>query len=126
MSLLPATATVVGLVVLARVQEGLHALESPEARGRHDTLRATLDWSHELLSEAERVLFRRLAVFAGGWTLEAAEAVENSGDMVDVLGGLIDQSLVVAEEHDEAMRYRLLESVRAPTPMNDWRKAPEI
>lgn len=84
---------------------------------RHQTLQALIDWSHELLSVEQRVLLRRLAVFAGGWTLEAAEAVCAWGeieaeDVVDVLSHLVDASLVIAEEQDEAHRYRLLETVR--------------
>jgi predicted ATPase/DNA-binding XRE family transcriptional regulator len=58
-----------------RLNTGLQFIDSSTTHGRHHTLRATLDWSHDLLSETERVLFARVAVFAGGWTLEAAEAV---------------------------------------------------
>jgi predicted ATPase/DNA-binding SARP family transcriptional activator/DNA-binding CsgD family transcriptional regulator len=89
---------------------------------RHQTLRATLDWSYALLSEAERVLFRRLSVFAGGWTLEAAEALGSGegvdgvgeGEVLDPLSRLVDKSLVALEEgeHDGAMRYTMLEPVR--------------
>jgi predicted ATPase/DNA-binding SARP family transcriptional activator/DNA-binding CsgD family transcriptional regulator len=85
---------------------------------RQQTLRATLDWSHGLLSEAERALFRRLPVFAGGWTLEAAEEVYPEGgagrdDVLDLLSRLLDKSLVVAEAGgDGALRYRMLEPVR--------------
>jgi predicted ATPase/DNA-binding SARP family transcriptional activator/DNA-binding CsgD family transcriptional regulator len=81
---------------------------------RHRTLEAALDWSHELLGERERVVFRRLAVFAGGWTLGAAEKV--SGLEEDVLylhSGLVDKSLVVAEVDERGgIRYRLLEPTR--------------
>jgi predicted ATPase/class 3 adenylate cyclase len=90
---------------------------------RQQTLRALVDWSHELLSEGEKVLLRRLAVFAGGWTLEAAEAVcvgegIAAEEVLDLLGGLVDQSLVVAEESSRTpgaagdVRYRLLETIR--------------
>jgi predicted ATPase/DNA-binding CsgD family transcriptional regulator len=85
---------------------------------RHRTMRATLEWSHGLLSEPERVLFRRLSVFAGGWTLEAAEAVcpggaIEEGDILDLMSGLVDKSLMVAETFGEGRgRYRLLEPVR--------------
>jgi predicted ATPase/DNA-binding SARP family transcriptional activator len=85
---------------------------------RQRTLRGTLDWSHELLSEKERVLFRRLSAFAGGWTLDAAEAVASGedveqGDVLELLSGLVDKSLVVVDTSgDSGVRYRLLESVR--------------
>jgi predicted ATPase/DNA-binding SARP family transcriptional activator/DNA-binding CsgD family transcriptional regulator len=84
---------------------------------RHRTLEAAMDWSFELLSEGERVLFRRLAVFAGGWTLEAAEHIcSGQGvaerDVLDGLAALVDHSLVVVEERDTAMHYYLLEPVR--------------
>jgi predicted ATPase/DNA-binding CsgD family transcriptional regulator len=82
------------------------------------TLRGALDWSHELLSEEEKKLFGRLSVFAGGWTLEAAEAVGvgegvEEDDILDVLSGLVEKSLVVAREHQESgVRYRVLEPIR--------------
>jgi predicted ATPase len=79
---------------------------------RQQTLRATLDWSHDLLPPAERELFRRLAVFAGGWTLDAAEAVYPSPAALDALTGLVDQSLIVSEQHGPVMRYRMLEPIR--------------
>ena len=83
------------------------------AEARHRTLRATIDWSHDLLAEPERVLLRRLSVFRGGWTLEAAEAVCPSGavasqDVLDLLTALVAQSLVVAS----GGRFRLLETIR--------------
>jgi len=87
------------------------------AMPHHRTLRATMDWSHELLAEEEQVLFRRLSVFAGGFTLEAAEAVgagesiEEAG-VLDLLGSLVDKSLVLFEEQGGEARYRLLETVR--------------
>jgi non-specific serine/threonine protein kinase len=83
---------------------------------RQQTLRATLDWSYDLLGESERALLRRLAVFAGGCTLEAAEAIcagnglEDS-EVLDTLGQLINKSLVHVEGEGEA-RYQLLETVR--------------
>ena len=84
---------------------------------RHRTLRATIDWSFELLPEEERTLFRRLAVFAGGFTLEAAEEVCSGGgieeeEVFDLLSRLVDKSLVVTEERDAHARYRMLETVR--------------
>jgi len=83
---------------------------------RQRTLRTTIDWSFELLSEEERTLFRRLSVFAGGWTLEAAEAVcAGEGieeEVLDLLSHLVGKSLVsVAEQGGEA-RYGLLETIR--------------
>jgi predicted ATPase/DNA-binding SARP family transcriptional activator len=82
---------------------------------RHRTLRATMDWSYELLSDDERVFLDRLSVFAGGFTLASAAAVCLEGldeDGVDLVGRLVEASLVVPEEHDGRTRYRLLETVR--------------
>ena len=84
---------------------------------RHRTLEATMDWSHELLSEKERVLFRRLSVFAGGFALGAAGAVGAGEDLVDgeildLLMSLVDKSLVTATEQGGSAKYRLLETVR--------------
>ena len=82
------------------------------------TLRGALDWSYELLSEEEKKFFARLSVFVGGWTLEAAEAVGAGGgaeeeDILDVLSGLVDKSLVVVRERQESrVRYRKLEPTR--------------
>src|SRR6516162_8486227 len=84
---------------------------------RQQTLRATMDWSYDLLSEPEQALLRRLSVFAGGWPFEAAEAV-CAGDgvaapaILDLLTQLVDKSLVIAETHGGEARYRLLETVR--------------
>jgi predicted ATPase/DNA-binding CsgD family transcriptional regulator/class 3 adenylate cyclase len=84
---------------------------------RHQTLRAVMDWSYDLLSNQERALMRRLSVFAGGWSLEAAEAIcagnglEASG-ILELLTHLIDRSLVVVDTHGHEARYRLLETVR--------------
>jgi predicted ATPase/DNA-binding winged helix-turn-helix (wHTH) protein len=85
---------------------------------RHQTLRAALEWSHGLLDEPERVVFRRLGVFAGGFTLDAAQAVAadeaiDGWDVLEHLGALVDKSLVVAEGGgggDRLPRYRLLET----------------
>ncbi|MGH3087502.1 MAG: tetratricopeptide repeat protein [Rubrobacteraceae bacterium] len=82
------------------------------APSRHRTLQAALDWSHDLLGDAERTLFRRLSVFAGGFSLEAAEAVGvEREEAMNTLLALIEKSLVKVEEGD-APRYRLLEPVR--------------
>lgn len=83
---------------------------------RQQTLRALIEWSHGLLSEHERQLLRRLAIFVGGWTLESAEAVcadetVDRLDVFDLLSSLVEKSLVVADV--ETRRFRLLESVRA-------------
>jgi non-specific serine/threonine protein kinase len=90
---------------------------SRSAPGRQQTMRAALDWSYGLLSEAERAVFQRLAVFVGGWSLHAAEHVCSGGtvDQHDVLAALtrlVDASLVQVEEHEQHLRYRLLEPVR--------------
>jgi predicted ATPase/class 3 adenylate cyclase/DNA-binding CsgD family transcriptional regulator len=84
---------------------------------RQQTLRASVDWSHALLTEPERVLFRRLAVFLGGFDLDAAQAVASCSDVqrfqvLDQLSLLVDKSLVVADDSGGRTRYRLLETVR--------------
>jgi len=97
---------------------------------RHQTLRATMDWSYDLLSEVERSLLRQLSVFAGSFTLDAVAAVcteeqesRGAGEisplvprtaslLLDLLSLLIDKSLIVVETRNEATRYRLLETVR--------------
>jgi predicted ATPase/class 3 adenylate cyclase/DNA-binding CsgD family transcriptional regulator len=84
---------------------------------RQQTLRASVDWSHALLSEPERVVFRRLAVFLGGFGLDGAHAVAGDADMprfevLDALALLVDKSLVVTDNTGGATRYRLLETVR--------------
>ena len=84
---------------------------------RQQTLRASVDWSHALLTEPERVLFRRASVFMGGFDLDAAQAVCGGSDVerfqtLDQLTLLIDKSLVVAEDSQFGTRYRMLETVR--------------
>lgn len=84
---------------------------------RHQTLRATIDWSYNLLSEDEKTLFRRLAVFTGGFGLEGAESVcmgdgIRKEDVLDLLTGLVHKSLINAEESSEEVRYRRLETIR--------------
>jgi len=78
---------------------------------RQQTLRAMIDWSYSLLSESEKVLFRRLAVFTGGWTLEAAEFVCGE-DTLDLMAHLVDKSLVIGEESNGEVRYHRLETIR--------------
>ena len=84
---------------------------------RHQTLRAAMDWGHDLLTERERMLFRRLAVFAGGWTLGAAETVcagevIEARNLLELLDALVNKSLIMFEEQHGEGRYRLLEIVR--------------
>jgi predicted ATPase/class 3 adenylate cyclase len=83
---------------------------------RHQALRATIDWSYELLDEPGRALFRRLAIFAGGWTLEAAAAIcaasSDDWEVLEALGSLVDKSLVVVDSSGEERRYRFLSSIR--------------
>jgi hypothetical protein len=84
---------------------------------RHQTLRSAIDWSYELLTEPERRLLARLAVFAGGCTLEAIEAVcaappVQGRAVLELVAGLVAKSLVVAEDHGAVTRYRLLETIR--------------
>ncbi|RYG35662.1 tetratricopeptide repeat protein [bacterium] len=97
--------------VAERLDDGLRLLTG--GRGtpakRQQTLRATLDWSHDLLSSSSKILFRRMAAFADGWTLEAAEAVAGQ-DAADGLVSLVDKSLVVYDERRG--RYRFLETMR--------------
>jgi predicted ATPase/DNA-binding CsgD family transcriptional regulator len=90
---------------------------SRAALPRQQTLRAAVDWSYALLTESERVLLRRLAIFAGGWTLEAAEAVCAGDDLapediIELLVQLVNKSLVLVEDHGGEQRYRLLETLR--------------
>ena len=90
---------------------------SRAALERHQTLRNTIDWSYDLLTPTERHALQRLSVFAGGCDLAAAEAVLpddelDAADVVDVLGQLVDKSLVVVDDTDGGVRYRLLETIR--------------
>ena len=106
--------------VAARLNDCFRVLTGGDSTAlpRQQTLRASIDWSYDLLDLPERVLLRRLAVFAGGWTVDAAEAVAAGGDVedsavVDLLTHLVDKSLV--EFDRKAGRYRLLETVRQYT-----------
>ena len=103
--------------IAARVNDRFRLLASGDrtALPRQKTLRALIDWSHDLLPEPERALLRRLAVFAGGFTLDAAEAVAAggeiaAGDVLELLTGLVDKSLVTLDA--EVGRYAMLETVR--------------
>ncbi len=90
---------------------------SRTALPRQQTLRSLIDWSFDLLNESEKALLRRLAVFAGGWTLESAEQVcadepVEELSMLDLITSLCDKNLVVAEQADEPTRYGMLETIR--------------
>jgi predicted ATPase/transcriptional regulator with XRE-family HTH domain len=103
--------------LLPRLDQALAMAWARDLPERQRTMRATLDWSHELLSEPVRRLFQRLSVFAGDFTLEAAEAVgatEEPGEMLELLGALVEQSLVVVQPRkvDGEVRYGMLELVR--------------
>src|SRR6185369_10070971 len=84
---------------------------------RQQTIRGVFDWSYQLLSAGEQALFRRLGVFVGGWTIEAAEAICRLDDDLDVaegLGSLIDKSMIIlTQEADHTARYTMLETIRA-------------
>ena len=107
--------------VLGRLDDRFHLLVggSRTILPRHQTLERALDWSHDLLAPAERVLFRRLAVFSGGFTIEAGEAVCGGaplsvGDILGLVASLVDKSLVYVQSHRAGRtRYDLLQTVRA-------------
>jgi tetratricopeptide (TPR) repeat protein len=106
--------------LLRRLDRGMPLQMSgpPDLPPRQRTLEATLAWSHELLEPAEQIMLRRLAVFEGGWTLEASESVCAGGAVstdavLDLVGQLVDKSLVqLTNRPDPGARYRLLEIVR--------------
>jgi non-specific serine/threonine protein kinase len=121
LELAAARVSVLGVDQLAaRVGDSLHLLTTGRrtAPGRQQTLRAVVDWSYGLLTDTERVLFARLSVFAGGWTLDSAEAVcaacsIASDDVLNLIGRLVDKSLVVADDRPGGvLRYRLLDTLR--------------
>ncbi|MET0918072.1 MAG: tetratricopeptide repeat protein [Burkholderiales bacterium] len=96
---------------------GMLTSGSRTALPRHRTLRSLIDWSYELLGEAEKVALQRASVFAGGWTLQAAECVCSGGnvsgaEVMDLLTSLTDKNLVVIETHGDETRFGLLEAVR--------------
>jgi predicted ATPase/DNA-binding CsgD family transcriptional regulator len=103
--------------ISSRLDDSFRLLKS-ESRTldpRQRTLGAAIDWSYDLLDEPERILLRRLSVFAGGFTLEPAEAVcsgEGIDEVLDLLSHLVDKSLLLAEEEGDEIRYRMLETVR--------------
>ena len=104
--------------VAARLQDRFVLLSGGRRTAllRHQTLRAAIDWSYDLLTELEKNLLQKLAVFDGGWTLDAAEAIVEVGPMrrqtFTLLLQLVNKSLVVAEERAGATRYRMLETIR--------------
>ena len=105
--------------IAARLDDRFRLLTggSRTALARHQTLRATIDWSYDLLTEPERAVLRRLSVFAGGAPLEAAEAVcagdtVDAMDVLDALGRLVEKSLVLTDPTAAEARFRLLETVR--------------
>jgi predicted ATPase/class 3 adenylate cyclase len=106
--------------ILERIEHRLELLTGGpvDLPARQRTLREAIGWSHDLLDDTERTLFRRLSVFAGGWTLESAEAVgdpkgELSAGVLDVLGSLIDKSLVERmSTGTDGIRFRMLETIR--------------
>lgn len=119
--------------IASRLDDRLNLLTtgSRSALPRHQTLRAAIDWSYDLLTELERVLLRRLAVFAGGWTLEAAESVCSlpeadsieeaalppafrlpRSEILDLLSRLVDKSLVIVDKQGGETRYHMLETIR--------------
>jgi non-specific serine/threonine protein kinase len=105
--------------IALRLDDRFHLLKTGNraALPRHQTLSAAIDWSHALLDDRERLLFARLAVFGGTFTLEAAEAVCAGGaialeEVLDLVSELVEKSLVEMVEAGDAARYRLLETVR--------------
>ena len=105
------------VALLSRLDQALSSTWARDLPERQRTMRAALNWSYELLSGPERELFRRLSVFSGGFSLEAAEAVGatgRDGEVLDLLGGLVEQSLVEAtpDPRGNVARYGILEPVR--------------
>jgi len=103
--------------IAERLDRRFALLSGSRRRGvsRHETLRAAVDWSYDLLEEPERELLARVAVFSGGFTLQAAERVAagpGENETLDLLGRLVDKSLLTVEETHGSTRYRLLETIR--------------
>jgi predicted ATPase/DNA-binding XRE family transcriptional regulator len=102
-----------------RLERDADVLSGPNRAGlpQHRTMRATIDWSHDLLDGAEQALLRRLSVFAGGWTLKLAEEVcggagVEQAHVLPILAQLVDKSMVLVESRDQEARYRLLQPIR--------------
>ena len=94
-----------------RLADSLEIMDAGKgASERHRSLWGAIDWSHELLTEADRMLFRRLSVFRGGFDLQAAEAVTDSTHVLPGVARLVDKSLVVSLATSGTPRYRLLET----------------
>jgi predicted ATPase len=113
------TASMSPSAILERLDEGFRLLAPGRrtARSRHQTLRAAVDWSYQLLDETEQLVFARLSVFAGAFSLEAAEAVVSDDhvdalDVLDALGGLVAKSMVTLDDAGAVDRYRLTETMR--------------
>ena len=105
------------VALLPRLDRALSTAWARDLPERQRTMRSTLDWSHDLLAEDETILFRRLSVFSGGFTLEAAEEVcafreVEPDEVLELLGRLMEQSLVTAMPDADVLRYGMLEPVR--------------
>src|SRR3954469_1027568 len=100
--------------MLSRLEQRFELLVGRQrsADARHRSLRATLDWSYQLLSPELQQFFARLSIFRGGWTAEAAQSVCDEPQALDYLEELQQCSLVMTEVADEQMRYHLLDSLR--------------
>lgn len=105
--------------IASRLDDAFRLLASGSRTGlaRHQTLHAAIGWSYELLSEKERALFRRLSAFAGGWTLEAAEAIcagegIEGNEVFDLLSRLVDKSLVEMQDQGREARFRMLQTIQ--------------
>ncbi|HEX6355744.1 ATP-binding protein [Actinophytocola sp.] len=101
--------------ILNRLSDRFRLLKTGlrSAPARQQTLRACIEWSYDLCTGAERQLWARLSVFAGGFELEAAEDICADGaDLLDLVASLVDKSILIREDHDTVVRYRLLETLR--------------
>lgn len=104
--------------ILAKLDDRFNLLTKGNRTGlpHQQTLRATIDWTYHLLSEPEKTLFRRVAVFSGGWTLNAAEEIchgrsQDRSKILDILGTLVDKSFIVVRRHGGETRYSLLDTL---------------